>query len=462
VELRELGDRFAGDVVLPGDETWDIARQAWNLAVDQRPVAIVYPESADDVAATVRLAAEHGWRIAFNAGGHNAGPIDWSRDTLLLKTERMRGIEIDVASRRARVEAGALSKPLAIAAGEHGLAYLAGTSPDVGVLGYALGGGMSWMIRKFGLACNSIVAADVVTADGRLLRTDRDTEPELFWALRGGSGNVAAVTALELELFPIAEIYAGALFWPIERAAEILNTWRAWIETVPVECESLGRMLQLPDAPFLPDHVRGRSFVLVEAAFIGTESDGAALIQPLRDLGPEMDSIAMMPTSELSVVNMDPDFPLPYAGDGILLSDLPPAAIDRMVEAFIGSPLLHVEARHLGGVAAIRSPDHGVLDSIDQPFVTFTFGFASDAEAVAAVEHHVERLLAALGPWDSGRRYLNFAESRVDPRSIFPERNYERFKRAKARYDPTGMFLANHSISPEHVNDQTQVPGPGS
>ena len=265
MELNELGEQLHGDVVLPGDATWDDARQAWNLAVDQRPVAIVYPESASDVAATVRFAAEHGIRIAFNAGGHNAGPIDWSRDALLIKTERMAGIEIDVAARRARVEAGVLSKPLAVAAGEHGLAYLSGTSPNVGVVGYVLGGGLSWMIRKLGLACNSMVAAEVVTADGSIVRTDRDTEPELFWALRGGSGNVAAVTAIELELFPIAEVYAGALFWPIERAAEILNAWRRWIETVPDECESLGRMLQLPDAPFLPDHLRGRSFVLVEA-----------------------------------------------------------------------------------------------------------------------------------------------------------------------------------------------------
>ena len=449
MDLRELGDRLAGDVVMPGDETWDTARQAWNLAVDQRPVAVVYPESADDIAATVLLAAERGLRIAFNAGGHNAGPIDWSRDTLLVKSERMRGIEIDVAGRRARVEAGVLSKPLAVAAGNHGLAYLAGTSPDVGVLGYALGGGLSWMIRKFGLACNSIVAADVVTADGRRVRTDRDTEPELFWALRGGGGNVAAVTALELNLFPVAQIYAGALFWPVERAVEILNAWREWIETVPDECESLGRMLQLPDAPFLPDHLRGRSFVLVEVAFIGTASDGAALVQPLRDFGPEFDTIAMMPTSELSVVNMDPDTPLPYTGDGILLTDLPPAAIDAMVEAFVGSPLLHVEARHLGGAAGIRSPDHGVLNSIDQSFVVFTFGLAPDPDAYAAVDHHAELVLRALGPWDSGRRYLNFAESRVDLRSIFPVESYDRFKRAKARYDPTGLFLANHAISEE-------------
>lgn len=447
VELSDLADRLDGQVVFPSDETWDTARLAWNLAVDQRPVAVVYPESAGDVVATVLLAAEHGLRIAFNAGGHNAGPIDWSRDTLLLKSERMRRIEIDAAARRARVEAGTLAKPLAIAAGEHGLAYLSGTCPDVGVLGYALGGGLSWMIRKFGLACNSIVAADVVTAGGRLLRIDRDTEPELFWALRGGGGNVAAVTAIELELFPIADIYAGVLFWPIERAAEILNAWREWIETVPDECESLGRMLQLPDAPFLPEHLRGRSFVLLEAAFIGAASDGAALLQPLRDLDPEIDTVAMMPTSDLSSVNMDPDFPLPYTGDGILLTDLPRQAIDRMVEAFVGSPLLHVEVRHLGGAAAIRSPDHGVLDAIDQPFVAFTFGLAPDADARAAVDRHVKLVLGALGPWDSGRRYLNFAESRVDPRSIFPEEGYDRFQRTKTKYDPTEMFLANHAIS---------------
>src|SRR5262249_26525547 len=159
-----------------------------------------------------------------------------------------------------------------------------GTSPDVGVLGYALGGGLSWMVRTHGLACNSIVAAELVTADGRLLRADRDTEPDLFWAIRGGGGNVAAVTAIELRLLAVAEIYAGALLWPIERAAEVLRAWRRWIEAVPEACESLGRMLQFPDVPFLPDHLRGRSFAVVEAAILGDAATAAALVQPLRDL----------------------------------------------------------------------------------------------------------------------------------------------------------------------------------
>jgi len=444
--LRDLGDRISGDVVLPGDETWETARQAWNLAVDQRPVAIVYAESADDVVATVGHAAERGLHIAFNAGGHNAGPIGWTGPTILLKTERMRGITVDPAARTARVEAGVLAKSLAVAAGEHGLSYLAGTAPDVGVLGYILGGGLSWMVREHGLACNTIVAAEVVTADGRLVRTDRSTEPDLFWALRGGSGNVGAVTALEIELFPITEIFAGAMFWPIERAAEILAAWRGWIEAVPVTCESLGRMLQLPDLPFIPEPVRGRSFVLVEVAFLGSASDGAALVQPLRDLGPVMDNLTVMPPSELSVVNMDPDFPLPYSGEGILLADLPTDAIPGVVDAFAGSPLLHLEVRQLGGAAAVHSQDHGVLDAIDQPFVMFTFGLTPDADARGAVDRQVQEVLAALEPWDSGRRYLNFAESAMDPRSIYPVEGYERLLAIRQRYDPAGLFIANHPV----------------
>jgi FAD/FMN-containing dehydrogenase len=447
-DLRALRDRLAGEVVLPGDESWGAARQAWNLAVDQRPAAVVLPESAADVVATVLFAGEHGLRVAFNAGGHNAGPIDWTEDALLLKTERMRGVDVDPVRRRARVEAGTLAQAVADAAGAHGLCYLAGTSPDVGVAGYVLGGGLSWMVRRYGFAANSIEAVELVTADGRLVRVDRDHEPDLFWAVRGGGGNFGAVTALELALFPIAEIYAGALFWPIERAAEILQAWREWVDTVPDECESIGRLLQLPDAPFLPEHLRGRSFVLVEQAFVGDEADGATLVWPLRELEPEIDTVATMPTADLALVNMDPAFPLPYAGEGILLDELTPAAIDVVVETFVGSPLLHVEMRHLGGALGVGSPEHGCLDRIEQPFVLFTFGVPGDPAAMAAIEHSVETMLARLVPWDSGRRYLNFAESAMDPRSIFPEESYERLRQLRALHDPGELFAPNHPIPP--------------
>ena len=444
--IRALGNRLAGDVVLLEDEAWDASRRAWNLAVDQRPVAIVLPETPADVIATVEMARDHGLSIAFNAGGHTAGTIDWAEPTLLLKTERMRDIEIDPARRIARVEAGVLAKPLATAAGERGLAFLSGTSADVGVAGYSLGGGLSWLGRRHGLACNSIVAADVVLADGRLVHADRDAESELFWAIRGGGGNFGAVTALEFRLVPLREVYAGALFWPIERATEVLTAWRRWVDGAPETCQSLGRMLQLPDAPFLPEHLRGRSFVLFEAAYIGREADGIDLLRPIRELGPEVDTFTTMPPSDLSLINMDPEEPVPYDGDGTLLDAFPVEAVEPLVDAFVGSPLLHVEIRHLGGALAVSSPEHGVLDAIDQPFVAFTFGLAFDGDMLVAVRDHAQRVLTALAPWDSGRRYLNFAETRVDSRTIYPEATFERLLAAKARYDPTNMFRANHPL----------------
>jgi hypothetical protein len=286
----------------------------------------------------------------------------------------------------------------------------------------------------------------VVLADGRLVHVDRDTEPELFWGLRGGGGNLGAVTALEFELVPLREVYAGALFWPIERAAEILTAWRRWIDGVPDTCQSLGRMLQLPDVPFLPDHLRGRPFVLIEAACVGREAEAVDLLRPLRALEPEFDTFTTMPPHDLSLVNMDPEEPLPYDGDGTLLDAFPPEAIDPLVGTFVGSPLLHVEVRQLGGALAVSSPDHGVLDAIEQPFVLFTFGLALDADALAAVRDHAQRVLASMAPWDSGRRYLNFAETRVDPRTIYPAATFDRLLRAKATYDPTDMFRANHPV----------------
>jgi hypothetical protein len=256
---------------------------------------------------------------------------------------------------------------------------------------------------------------------------------------------VGAITALELELFPVATVYAGSLFWPIEQARRVLRAWREWTDTVPLECESLGRLLQLPDVPFLPEHLRGRSFVLVELAFLGTEAAAQALVRPLRALAPELDTLTMMPASGLSAVNMDPEAPVPYAGEGLLLTEVTAATIDSLVETFVGSSLLHVEMRHLGGAAAERSVGHGLLGAIDEPFLLFTFGLTPDAEVLAAVGRDVLALLERLGPWASERRYLNFAESPMDPRSIYGP-GTDRLRRVKAARDPSGLFVANHPV----------------
>jgi FAD/FMN-containing dehydrogenase len=208
------------------DPGWDDARQAWNLAVDQRPAAVAVPESAQDVVDAVRFARERGLRVAAQGTGHNAGPLGDLADTVLIKTHAMRGLVIDPAARIARAEAGVIWQQVTDAAAEHGLAGLAGSSPDVGVVGYTLGGGMSWLGRTYGLSANNVEAFELVTADGRLVRADAEHEPDLFWALRGGGGSFAVVTAVELRLFPVTEAYAGLLWYPVEQASEVLHAWR--------------------------------------------------------------------------------------------------------------------------------------------------------------------------------------------------------------------------------------------
>src|SRR5207244_1322080 len=266
---QALRARLAGDVVTPADEAWDEARQAWNLAVDQRPVAVVLAESAADVAATIETARAAGLRVAPQGTGHNATPLGDLGDTVLLKTSRMRRVEIDAETQTARVEAGVRWREVVEAAAEHGLAALAGSSPDVGVVGYTLGGGLSWLGRKYGIGANSVTAVELVTADGRLVRADSENEPDLFWALRGGGGSFGVVTALEFRLYPLAQVYAGWLFFPIERAEEVLYTWRWTLDSMPDEMTLVARFLRLPPIPDIPEPLRGRSFVVVEGIYAG-------------------------------------------------------------------------------------------------------------------------------------------------------------------------------------------------
>lgn len=237
-----LPSRLAGRVLSEADEGWDLARRAWNLAADQHPRYVAFPETAQEVVDVVAFARAEGLGVAPQGTGHGAGPLGALDGCVLLSTSRMREVAIDPDRRSARIGAGVKWGEVQAAAAAHGLAGLAGSSPDVGVVGYTLGGGLGWLGRRYGLACNSLLAADVVTADGRMLRVDGEHEPDLFWALRGGGGSFAIVTALELALHPVRELYAGTMFWPLDRAAEILHAWQAWTAGLPDTVTSVGRI----------------------------------------------------------------------------------------------------------------------------------------------------------------------------------------------------------------------------
>ena len=438
-------------IVTPDDQRWDEARQAWNLTVDQRPAAVAIPRKADDVVALVRWAASQGLRIAAQGTGHAAAAHASLDGTVLIRTLQLRDVQIDAELERGRVGAGAVWIDVSTAAAEFGLAALAGSGPDVGVVGYTLGGGISWLARRFGLAANSVLAVEIVTADGHLVRADRFHEPDLFWALRGGGGAFGIVTAIEFELYPIAQVYAGTLFWPIERAEPVLNAWRVWADSSPAEVTSCARLLNLPPLPQLPEPVRGRSLVAVEIAYLGNEAGGAEQLRALRALDPEIDTVATMPAAGLAGLHLDPESPVPGIGDGLLLDGLPPTAVQAVLGAAgpgTASPLLSVEIRHLGGALAVAAPDAGALASIDASYAVYAVGIAVGPEVGHAIKTRIGAVREALTPWQSRIDYLNFADRPGDTERLFPPEVYRRLRDVKASYDPGDLFLSNHPITP--------------
>jgi FAD/FMN-containing dehydrogenase len=448
---QALRASIAADVFVPGEHGYDHARQAWNLFADQQPAAVVFAESAADVARAVKFAAAQGMRIAPQGTGHGSPSLEPLEDAILLKTARMRRVEIDPATRTARAEAGAQWQDVTVPAGEHGLAALAGTSPDVGVTGYTLGGGLGWLARRYGLAANSVTAAEIVTPDGHLVRADTGHEPDLFWAVRGGGGSVGVVTALEMTLYPVRQLYAGALFFPIQRSAQVLHAWQAWTGTMPDEVTSLGRILRLPSLPEVPELLRGRAFALVEAAYLGDAHTGAALIQPLRQLGPELDTFATIPAAALAQLHMDPAQPVPFQGDGALLADAPADAIDALV-ALTGpdadTSLASIEIRHLGGALARPARDAGAQPQIDAKYVMFTGGFTPTPEAGDTVRAQAQAVKDALAAWHAPYDYYNFAETPADADAVLAPASYRRLQKIKATYDPGQTIISAHPVWP--------------
>jgi FAD/FMN-containing dehydrogenase len=437
-------------ILTDGDDGWEAACQAFQLGARQRPAAVALPESEREVVAAVRFASDAGLRVAPQTTGHNAGPLAPSLDeALLLRTGRLRGVEIDPILRRARVAGGTLWNEVVRPAYEQGLAALHGSSPTVGVAGYSLGGGIGWLARRYGLQTNSLTAVELVTAAGELVRADEHHEPDLFGALRGGGGNFGVVTALEFELYPVNYAYAGWLAWDWREAAPVLKRWSDWAAEAPDAVTTSARILRLPPDPVLPAEIRGRALVAIDGAVLGDYYGAAALLAPLRELRPEIDTFATVPAPALARLHMDPEQPIVAITDDRLLSDLPHEA----VEAFVGaagpesdSTLMIAELRQLGGALARTPERHGVLPRLDGNLLLFACAVPNGTGTAVAGREHAERLTEALEPWSSGRRYQNFAERPLEPDAFFEPEALTRLEAIKAEIDPDGALRANHPV----------------
>ncbi len=443
---------MVANAVQPSDPGWDEARQAWNLAVDQQPELVVVPESAEEVAEAVRYAAHNGLAVAAQGPGHAAGAHGSLEGVMLLRTTKLTGVEVDAEARTARVQGGSLSAELAEAAGEHGLSGLGGSSPDVGVAGYTLGGGIGWLARLHGLACNRITAAEVVTADGELRRVDASSDSDLLWALKGGGGAFAVVCSLELSLVPAGELYGGMVAFPIEAAPDLLAAFREWTASAPDELTSSLRFLHLPPFPEVPEPLRGNPVMAFTAVHVGGEDEGREALAPMMDVAaPVLDGTGPVPPAALCRIHGDPEQPTPGIADSVVLEALEADTAQALLDIAgpgSNSPLLAVELRQLGGALAEAPPDAGALATVRGAYALGFVGVPMDVQAAQAVHAHQAGLREAVAPWTSERSYLNFAESVVDTAAGFEPDAYRRLQEIKARVDPGDVIRSDHPIPP--------------
>lgn len=454
VAVPILNSQLNGRVILPDDPEYDSARRAWNLAVEQNPAVIVVAKTAQDIAAAVNYARNHELGVAVQATGHgNVRPAD---DCLLILTHEMTGVEVDPLSGTARVEAGVKWGAVLALAQQHGLAPLLGSSPEVGAIGYTLGGGLGWLGRKYGMSTDNVVQFEVVTADGRIRIASATENPELFWGLRGGGGSLGVVAAMTIRLFPVTEVYAGNLYYPIALAGDVFRHYRSWIAGAPDELTSSVLVMNFPPLPNLPEMLRGQSFAIVRGCYCGPVTEGEQILRHWREWQqPLIDDFKTIPFSQAAIISNDPVDPLPSFQTGAWLRELSDPAIEAIVHYARGTEQMHnlifAEIRHAGGAIQRVSADSAVFGNRDAELLLWLVGLTPTTEDHQALVAYLDRLKTVLRPYLTGGVYMNALEgieSQQRIRSGLAPGGYDRLALVKAQVDPDNLFGFTFNVSP--------------
>lgn len=445
--LSDLSRHLRGRLLLPGDPDWEHLRQPWNVRVDQRPAAIVEPEGADDMAATVAFAGRHGLRVNAQSTGHGAG-ADLS-GTIMVRTSALREITVDPARNVVRVGAGVRSSDLAAALTPHGLAASLGSGPTTGVAGYTMFGGAGVLGRTVGFMANKVVAADLVTAVGTRLRSDDSAHPDLLWALRGGGGGYALVTHLELRLDRVLDLFGGQVVWPVAAAPDVFGAWRDWTAGLPPEMTSSAGVISLPPLPEVPEPLRGTRVAYLTVCYAGPADYGADILGDLTAWTPAPLFNACRPLTAADLGNLwnIPGTPVPSRVRGDLLSGLPDEAIGellRLAGQESESPIMMAEVRHLGGVLAHDPPRDSAIGRYDAPYHLELLGRAVTPEADETIWRTQRAITAALDPWTTGMTLPGWAAVPEDTAErVYPAATRDRLRSVKGRYDPGGLILSS-------------------
>ncbi|MFI7057935.1 FAD-binding oxidoreductase [Streptosporangium canum] len=448
--MTTLGEQDTS-ISLPGDAAYDAATQVFNLAAPARPVAAVTAHTIDQVRNAIRHAESEGLQVRVHTTGHASAATRPMDGAVLIRTELGGAVEIDARSRVARVPAGTRWGAVAEAGAPYGLAAPHGSSPTVGVVGYLLRGGLSPYGRQVGLAVNSVRAIELVTADGELRRVDASSDPQLFWALRGGGGGFGVVTAVEIELFPAVKVITGAAYWPAVHAERLLSAWRRWTLDAPWEVTTSLRVMNLPPLPDVPPALAAGPVLSVDGAVLSTTDDVTVarryaedLLGPLRAVAePVMDTWELTTPAAVLHAHMDPSDPVPFHGDHMLLSEIGDdgaAEFLRVVGEGSGSPLIVAGLRQLGGAFAVPDPAGGALDHLDARYSYAGSGVPFDPDVARALVDHCAKVRAALEPWDTGRTVPSFVERLDQPQRHLSPEQVDAVDRVRARVDPAGRF----------------------
>ena len=449
---------FLGDQITPDHADYDGARAVWNGAVDRRPRLVARCGSTADVAAAVRFAREHGLDIAVRGGGHNVAGTAVCDGGIVLDLSEMRAVRVDARARTATVEGGALWSDVDHATQVHGLATTGGIIGHTGVAGLTLGGGLGFLMRKHGLTVDNLLAAEVVTADGSIVRASADQQPDLFWALRGGGGNFGVVTTLRFALHPVGPaVTAGAVFWAADDTADVLRFYRDFVREAPDELGTVVRLGTIPPLDDIPEAQHWSPAIAVACCYAGPVSEGERAVRELRRYGtPLVDVISPGPYASFQgAMDATVQHGWHYYWKGTSLDGLPDDVIailaERAYEA--RSPRSYAAIFHMGGAVARVPSDatayagrdaahHVIIDGVWLP---------EDADGLAAVETSwARRFFEALHGHRSGV-YVNFLDADDDSgrvREAYGDATFRRLRTVKAAYDPDNVFHHNKNIPP--------------
>src|SRR5712692_2551116 len=447
---RKLIPGFGGQVLTPGADGYDEARKIWNGSIDRKPELIARPKDTKDVQAAVRFASSRGMLFAIRGGGHNVAGSAVCDGGLMLDLSQLNAVEVDAARRLARVQPGALWGGFDAATQAHGLATPGGIVTHTGVAGLTLGGGFGWLTRRFGMSCDNLREAELVTATGEVLRAGEDRDADLFWGLKGGGGNFGVVTSFTFGVHQMGPtVLAGLLLYPMQQAREVMHFYREFVAEAPDEYTSTLSLRTAPNLPIIPEHLRGTQIIGIVLCWSGDLDEGERFLKPLRSFGPPAaDLVTRKPYATHQATF---DATVLHGWHYYWKSEYFQGLTDELIEVMAAhawrkrSPLSYTLFWLLGGQAARVADSSSAYNGRGAQFVINVNGITAEADETQADREWTREFWSAVRPHSTGGVYVNFLMDEGQDRVLaaYGPEKYARLQELKRRYDPSNLFRMN-------------------